>query len=90
MLDFKLTNIEGLVGDVKFGGSFGCSDHGIGEFSIRLGGSRVASKITTMDFGRANVSLFRDLLGRIFLDNKPCTSQQCPDGQAGPWHPGLH
>lgn len=90
LLDFMLTNREGLVGDVETGDSLGCRDHGIGKFSIRSEGSRAASKITTMDFRRANVSLFRDLLGRIFLDNKPSLSQQCPGGQAGPWHPGVH
>ncbi|XP_063280190.1 uncharacterized protein LOC134564864 isoform X3 [Prinia subflava] len=65
LLDLKLTNREGLIGDVKVGGSLGSSDHEIVEFSIRRRGSRAVIKITTLDFLRATLSLFRDLLGRI-------------------------
>jgi len=34
LLDLVLTNKEGLVGDVKAGGSLGCSDHGMVAFGI--------------------------------------------------------
>lgn len=50
---------------MKVWGSLGSSDHEIVEFTIGQGGSRTASKITTLDFLRDNFSLFRDLLGRI-------------------------
>ncbi|GAB0207135.1 mitochondrial enolase superfamily member 1 [Grus japonensis] len=36
LLDLVLTNKEGLVGDVKVGGSLGCSDHEMVEFRILL------------------------------------------------------
>ncbi|GAB0204057.1 hypothetical protein GRJ2_002871300 [Grus japonensis] len=65
LLDLVLTNKEGLVGDVKLGGSLGCSDHEMVEFRILRGRSRAISRITTLDFRRANFGLCKDLLGRI-------------------------
>lgn len=41
------------------------------EFTIGQGGSRTASKITTLDLLRNNFSLFRDLLGRIPWEKAP-------------------
>jgi len=64
LLDLVLTNTEGLVDDVKVGGSLRCSDHGMVKFRILHGGSRAISRITTLDFRRANFGLLRDLLGR--------------------------
>ena len=61
MLDFILTNKEGLVGDIKLKGSLGCSDHEMVAFSIL----RVARRACTLDFSRADFGLFRDLPGRI-------------------------
>ena len=63
-----LTKKEGLTGDVKAEGSLGCSDHEIVEFRIVRGWSRVKSKITVLDFRRADFGLFRYLLGRVPLD----------------------
>ncbi|GAB0207196.1 hypothetical protein GRJ2_003185200 [Grus japonensis] len=68
MLDLVLTNKEGLVGDVKLKGSLGCSDHEMVEFRILRAARRARSKITTLDFRRADFGLFRDLLGRIPWD----------------------
>jgi len=62
LLDLILTNKEGLVEDVKVGGSLGCSDHEMVEFRILRGGSRAISRIKTLDFRRANFGLFKDLL----------------------------
>lgn len=64
LLDAVLTNKQGLVGDRKVGGSLGCNDNEIVEFRLLSGGSTINS-ITTLDFGRANVGLFGDLLGEI-------------------------
>ncbi|PKU38936.1 hypothetical protein llap_10761 [Limosa lapponica baueri] len=64
-LDLVLTNKEGLVGDVKAGGSFGCSDHKMVEFRILSKRSRAKSRITNLDFRRADFGLFKDLLGGI-------------------------
>ncbi|GAB0177476.1 hypothetical protein GRJ2_000212900 [Grus japonensis] len=68
MLDLVLTNKEGLVGDVKLKGSLGCSDHEMVEFRILRAARRACSKLTTLDFRRADFGLFRDLLGRIPWD----------------------
>ncbi|GAB0179184.1 hypothetical protein GRJ2_000383700 [Grus japonensis] len=68
MLDLILTNKEGLVGDVKLKGSLGCSDHEMVEFRILRAARRAHSKLTTLDFRRADFGLFRDLLGRIPWD----------------------
>jgi len=63
LLDLALMNKEGLVEDVKAGDSLGCSDHKMVEFRVLHGGSRVISRIKTLDFRRANFGLFKDLLG---------------------------
>ncbi|GAB0206807.1 hypothetical protein GRJ2_003146300 [Grus japonensis] len=68
MLDLVLTNKEGLVGDVKLKGSLGCSDHKMVEFRILRAVRRACSKLTTLDFRRADFGLFGDLLGRMPSD----------------------
>ncbi|GAB0207314.1 hypothetical protein GRJ2_003197000 [Grus japonensis] len=68
MLDLVLTNKEGLVGDVKLKDSLGCSDHEMVEFRILRAARRAHSKLTTLDFRRADFGLLRDLLGRIAWD----------------------
>ncbi|GAB0206600.1 mitochondrial enolase superfamily member 1 [Grus japonensis] len=68
MLDLVLTNKEELVGNVKLKGSLSCSDHEMVEFRILRAARRARSKLTTLDFRRADFGLFRDLLGRIPWD----------------------
>ncbi|GAB0203192.1 mitochondrial enolase superfamily member 1 [Grus japonensis] len=68
LLDLVLTNKEGLVEDLKVGGSLGCSDHEMVEFRILHGRNRAISRITTLDFRRANFGLLKDLPGRIAWD----------------------
>jgi len=53
------------VEDVKVDGRLGCSDHEMVEFRILHGGRRVISRIKTLDLRRANVDLFKELLGGI-------------------------
>jgi len=60
LLDFVLTNKDGLVEDVKVGGSLGCSDHELVEFRILHGESRARSRIKTLDCKTANFVLFQD------------------------------
>lgn len=43
LLNLSATDQEGLVGDKKVGGSLGCNDHEIVEFSIGQEGHRAAS-----------------------------------------------
>jgi len=47
---------------VKVGSSFDCSNHQAAKFSILCRGSRARSRIKTMEFRRANLGLFKDLL----------------------------
>ncbi|KAK4830740.1 hypothetical protein QYF61_013190 [Mycteria americana] len=67
-LDLVLTNKEGLVGNVNLKGSLGCSDHETAEFKIVRAPRRVHSKLTSLDFRKADFGLFRDLLGRVQWD----------------------
>ncbi|KAK4826285.1 hypothetical protein QYF61_007132 [Mycteria americana] len=68
LLDLILTKNEGLIENVKVKGSLGCSDHEMVEFRILMGGRRLKSKLTTLDFRRADFGLFKDLLGRVPWD----------------------
>ena len=65
LMDLVLMNKEGLVKDVKVGSSLACSDHKMVEFRILHGGSRAISRIKTLEFRRANLGIFKDLLGVI-------------------------
>jgi len=68
MLDLVLTNKEGLVGNVKLKGSLGSNHHKMVEFDMVRAARRVHSKLTTLDFRRADFDLFRDLLSRVPWD----------------------
>jgi len=68
ILDLFLTNKEGLVGNVKLKGSLGFSDHEMEEFKILRAARRARSKITILDFRRADFGLLRVLLGRVPWD----------------------
>jgi len=68
MLYLVLTNKEGLLVNVKLNGSLGCSDHEMVDFKILRAARRTHSKLTTLDFRRADFGLFRDLFGRVLWD----------------------
>jgi len=68
VLDLVCTSKEELVGNVKLRGSLACSDQEMVEFKILRGAKRVHSKLTTLNFRRADFGLFRDLLGRVPWD----------------------
>ena len=65
LLDFDLTNKEGLVGNIKAWGNIGCSDHKIMEFRILHGKNKAISRIASLNFRRGDFDLFKDLLGSI-------------------------
>ena len=50
---------------MKLKGSLGSSDHDMVEFKILRTVRKAHSKLTTLDFRRAEFGLFRDLLGRV-------------------------
>ncbi|PKU29777.1 hypothetical protein llap_19920 [Limosa lapponica baueri] len=65
LLDLHFTNKEGQVGDVEVGGRLGLSDHEMVEFSVLSEITKGVSKTSTLDFWRADFSLFRTLVGRV-------------------------
>ena len=62
LLDLVLMNKEGLVEDLKAGGSLGCSDHEMVKFRILHGGSRTISRVKTLDFKKAKFASSRSYL----------------------------
>ncbi|GAB0209002.1 hypothetical protein GRJ2_003365900 [Grus japonensis] len=64
-LDLLFVNREGLMGDVMVGGYLGHSDHKMTEFSVLREIRRRVSKTATLDFQRADFSLFRGLVDRV-------------------------
>jgi len=68
ILDFDLIHKEGLVGNVKLKSSLGLSDHEMMEFKKLKATRRAHSKLTTLDFRKADIGLFRDLLSRVSWD----------------------
>ena len=65
LLTLVLTNRNGLVRDVKAGGSLGCSDLVMVEFKILSRRSKAKSRIVTLDFWWDNLDVFWGLLGGI-------------------------
>jgi len=46
------------------GGSLGCSDHALEEFTISKDIGQAISKVKTLNFGRVNFQLFKQLVDR--------------------------
>lgn len=53
------------MNSMKLKDSLGCSDHEMLEIKFLRVSKRVCSKITALDFSRADFHLFRELLGRV-------------------------
>ncbi|KAK4817941.1 hypothetical protein QYF61_002785 [Mycteria americana] len=53
-----------LIGDVKIGGSLGCSDHALVEFAVLRDMGQVKSKVRTLNFRKANFQLFKEVVNR--------------------------
>jgi len=51
------TNNEGLVGNMKAGGSLECNNYEVVEFRILHGRNKAISRIITLEFRRANYDL---------------------------------
>lgn len=56
---------EKLVGNRRLGGSLGYSDHKMEDVRILRGTGKANSRITTLDFWKADWNPFRDLFGKI-------------------------
>jgi len=59
-----LTSPSELIGDVKPGGSLGCSDHALVEFRLLRDMGKVRSIVRTLSFRKANFQLFKELVNR--------------------------
>jgi len=62
LLDLLITNSSELIGDVKTGGSLGCSDHTLAEFGVLRDMGQVKSKVRTLNCRKANFQLFKQLV----------------------------
>ncbi|GAB0203202.1 hypothetical protein GRJ2_002785800 [Grus japonensis] len=65
LLDLLLVNREGLVGEVAIGGRLGHSDHEVVEFKIFGDRRKTATKTSTLDMGRADFRLLRELVSQV-------------------------
>jgi len=64
MLDLLVTNESELIGDMRNGGSLGCSVHAPVEFAVLRDMGEVKSKVRTLNFRKANFQLFKELVSR--------------------------
>lgn len=70
MLDFVLTNKEGLMGKVNLkssGAALTMKWRGLRSLRQQEG---CTAKFSTLDFRKAGFSVFRDLLGRVALEGR--------------------
>lgn len=65
LLNVTSTNKKELVGDGKVGEILDCTVPEMLEFRIQREENKAKSRITALDFSRADFVLFRDLLGRL-------------------------
>jgi len=62
ILDLMVTNASELICDIKFGGSMGGSDHALVESAVLKVTSQAKSKVSTLNFRKANLQLFKELV----------------------------
>ncbi|KAK4806963.1 LOW QUALITY PROTEIN: hypothetical protein QYF61_027330 [Mycteria americana] len=62
ILDLMVTNASELISDVKIGGSLGCSDHALVEFTVLRDMGQARSIVRTLNFRKANFQLFKELV----------------------------
>ncbi|GAB0202528.1 mitochondrial enolase superfamily member 1 [Grus japonensis] len=65
LLDLLLMNREGLLGEMAIGGCLGHSDHEVVEFKIFGDRRKTATKTSTLDMGRADFRLLRELVSQV-------------------------
>ncbi|GAB0190086.1 ras GTPase-activating protein 1-like [Grus japonensis] len=64
LLDLMFTNASELIGDVKIGGSLGCSGHALVELAVLRDMGQAKSKARTLNFRKAKLQLFKELVNR--------------------------
>ena len=60
ILDLLVTSASELISDIKIGGSLGCGDHALVEFTVLRDMGQVKSKVRTLNFRKANFQLFKE------------------------------
>ncbi|KAK4806236.1 hypothetical protein QYF61_013380 [Mycteria americana] len=60
ILDLMVTTASELISDVKIGGSLGCSDHALVEFTVLRDMGQARSIVRTLNFRKANFQLFKE------------------------------
>ncbi|GAB0179484.1 hypothetical protein GRJ2_000413700 [Grus japonensis] len=61
-LDLLLTSMEELIKDVKIGGSLGCSDYSLVEFTILRDMGQIKNRVRMLNCRKANFQLFKELV----------------------------
>jgi len=64
ILDLMIINASELIGAVKTGGSLGCSDHTLVEFTVLRDMGKVRSIVRAVNLRKANFKLFKELVNR--------------------------
>jgi len=84
IMDLLVTSASELTGDVKVGGSQGCSDHALVEFSVMRAKCQVKSKSGPRILGKQNSSSSRSqLIGRPYFPKLPSgTTEQNRTGRS--------
>ncbi|KAK4816568.1 hypothetical protein QYF61_017958 [Mycteria americana] len=60
ILDLMATNASELISDIKIGGSLGCSDHTLVEFTSLRDMGQASTIVRTLNFRKANFQLFKE------------------------------
>ena len=76
-----VTNASELVGDVKIGGSLGCSDHALVELMLLREMETTKSIDRTLNFRRAHFQLFKE------IDSQKDSLGNVPQGQGNRTEP---
>ncbi|KAK4805648.1 hypothetical protein QYF61_022406 [Mycteria americana] len=64
ILDLLVTNTSELIGDAKTGGSLGCNDHALVEFTVLRDMGQVKSEVRSLNFRKAKFRLFKQSVNR--------------------------
>jgi len=59
-----LTNARELISDVKTGGSLGCSDHALVQFTVLRDMGKARGIVRALNFRNANFQLCKELVSR--------------------------
>jgi len=64
ILSLSTTSLRELIGNVKTGGTLGCSDHALVEFTVLRNMGRAKRKVRTLNFRKVKFQLFKELVNR--------------------------